>query len=195
MESTFCLADSPKPRPCSPLQEIKLGSARPGPAAEACEASGITLSTRKRAALSPLLKHSSHDLCCSTLQRGRERDDAASVYSHPASLRFGKTVAEKQLQSFGGSRVNSHHTEEEEEGRKRGGSEQSGGRSLSGRVYTHTDVCCCFNVQNIELLPLLQAKKFMSLSLSLVCAHRGRALPGFCGFYSEMKAKPFQETN
>lgn len=188
MESTFCLANSPNPRPYSPLQEIKLGSARPGPAAEACEASGVTLRARKRAALSPLLKHSSHDLCCSTLQSGRERDDTVSVYSHPASLRFGKTVAKRQLQSFGGSRVNSHHTdeeeeEEEEEGRKRGGSEQSGGRSLSGRVYT--DVCCCFNIQNIELLPLLQAKKFMSLSLSLVCPHRGRALPGFCGFYSK----------
>lgn len=77
-----------------------MGSDSPLLAAKACEASGITLSTGKRAALSPLLKHSSHDHCCNTLLRGE--DDTASVYSHPASFRFGKTVAERQLQSFGG---------------------------------------------------------------------------------------------
>lgn len=72
-------------------------------------------------------------------------------------------MAERATSKFYGARVDAHQrrSRRREEGQpRRSSSLRSGGRSLSGHVYTsteHTDVCYCFKIWNIALQPSLQA--------------------------------------
>ena len=137
---------SQKPHPYSPLQEVKIRAARPGlspPARRGVWSLWHDSQHGKSAALSLLLKHSSHNLFCSALQRETIEPSSTPIWS----CRFTQKVAGRQLQSFfggGPGRCTHTHTHththwrrrrergEEGEGDSRGGAALS---SLEGGHY------------------------------------------------------------